>query len=113
MTDFEQAMRAALQKVYPQSTLYTCWFHFMQAVKRHAKQIPGFANAIQGDKLALEIYAKMLCLPLLPAVHINNVWKTIRAEALAFDKKRFRKFVTYYEQQWIKKVRFFRFCVLC
>lgn len=111
MTDYERAMRSALGKVYPQATLFTCWFHFTQAVKRHAKQIPGFAKAIKDDQVAMEIYGKMLCLPLLPAQHINATWARIRAEAFSFDERRFKRFVKYYEQQWIVKVcAILRFC---
>lgn len=109
MTDFEKAMRSALQKLYPQSKLYACWFHFTQAVKGHAQQISGFYNAITSDRLAMEIYGKMLCLPLLPAKHINATWALIRTEAFDFDKNRFKRFVKYYEQQWIIKVCDFLF----
>lgn len=114
MTDFEKAMRSALGKVYPNASLYTCWFHFTQAVKRHAnKKIPRFANAIQNDKVSMEIYGKMMCLPLLPAQHINVTWANIRAEALAHDKRRFKRFAKYYEQQWIVNVReYFTFLFL-
>lgn len=109
MTDFEKATRSALQKLYPQSKLYACWFHFTQAVKGHAQQISGFYKAIKSDRLAMEIYGKMLCLPLLPAKHINATWALIRKEALDFDKNRFKRFVKYYEQQWIIKVCDFLF----
>lgn len=39
MTDFEVAMRYAIRIVYPGAKMFTCCFHFCQAVKRHGSQL--------------------------------------------------------------------------
>lgn len=105
MTDFERAMRTALRKVYPTSDYYTCWFHYCQALRRHANAIPGFVQSIRSNAGSLEIYGKFLCLPLLPADKINDAFNVIKAEAETYDLGLFRRFLKYYEKQWIKQVQ--------
>lgn len=55
-TDFEVAMRNALHKICPTATLIACWFHFNQAVKRYASQIPGFSAFLKGNDEANKIF---------------------------------------------------------
>lgn len=104
MTDYERAMRSALKKIYPQSSHFACWFHFCQAVKRHINQLPGVSAAIRSNSGALEIYGKFLCLPLLPLRVILDTFKKIKAEAESYDRELFKKFLKYYERQWIQRV---------
>lgn len=102
MTDYERAMRSALRKIYPGAEQYACWFHYCQALRRHANAIPGFVPAIRSNMGALEMYGKFLCLPLLPAAKIDEAFNLIKAEA--YDEDLFRRFLKYYEKQWMKQV---------
>lgn len=104
MTDYERAMRSALRKIYPGAELYNCWFHYCQALRRHANAIPGFVPAVRSNMGALEIYGKFLCLPLLPAAKIEGAFTIIKAEAESYDANLFRRFLKYYEKQWMKLV---------
>lgn len=104
MTDYEKAMRNALKKCYPESKHYACWFHFCQAVKRHASQIAGFAVEIRKNATAREIYCRFLCLPLLPADVIENAFNELRLEAQNYNERFFRPFLGYFEMQWIRNV---------
>lgn len=107
MTDFEMAMRNALRKLYPQSKLFTCWFHFTQAVKRHASQIQNFTVKIRTNKAAQQIYYKLMCLPLLPAGSIVSAFEELKLDSRAVETEinsEFEKFIRYFERQWILKV---------
>lgn len=104
MTDFELSMRNAVKKNYPKSNHYTCWFHFCQAVKRHASKIDGLAVNIRANPEARKIYYKFMCIPLLPVHAIEDAFYELKAEALAFDSNFFHRFLFYYENQWIRKV---------
>lgn len=46
-SDYERAMRNALEQLYPDVRRFACYFHFCQAVKRRAWQTPGLVNLIR------------------------------------------------------------------
>lgn len=105
MTDYEKAMRGALCKVYPASEHFGCWFHFCQAVRRRAnKEANGLVAFIKSNNDALEIYGKLLCLPLLPAKQINETFQSIKSDAYEFESHMFGSFIKYYQLQWIETV---------
>lgn len=100
-TDYEVAMRNALQKISPGAQLVACWFHYCQAVKRYATKIAGFMQFLQSDAEAKVIFEQMLCLPLLPPEYILPTFKTLKEKAFAINKKAFSKFFVYYQRQWL------------
>lgn len=106
-TDYEVAMRNALSDAFPDAQSVACWFHFTQAVKRYASKIPGFFKYLhdENNDEALQIYYKLLCLPLLPAEHIVATFNILKKEAFDLNKKEFAKFMSYYYRQWISKVK--------
>lgn len=104
-TDYEVAMRLALQTVYPNTRMVACWFHFTQAVKRKASKIDDFVKFLRSDAEASTLYHKMQCLPLLPAKEIQSAFIALKTAANAVDKSKFRDFMKYYEAQWLKKVK--------
>lgn len=104
MTDFEIAMRNGLRIVYPTAQLFSCWFHFCQAVKRHASQINGIMAAVHDSPEKAKIYYHLLCLPLLPADKIIAAFNEIKLEAKVKFGSTFDEFVEYYEYQWIQSV---------
>lgn len=104
-SDYEVAMRNALQAVFPGVHLYACWFHYSQALKRKVKQLPQFDRFLHSLEAAEDIYYKLQCLPLLPPEYILEAFQQLKKEALAIDKTKFAPFLKYFERQWIKKVR--------
>lgn len=102
MTDFEMAMRNALRNVYPDLKQHTCWFHFCQAAKRKAAQIPHLMQAIKSNENVKNAYYKLLSLPLLPPHEILSCFQIIKSQVA--DEKAIKKFLNYYEAQWLKKV---------
>lgn len=105
-TDFERAMWMPLKEMYPNVRFIKCWFHFTQAAKKRAQQtpqlIPYLRNPENSD--ALEIYYKLLSLPLLPASCIAEEFKILKIKARAKHRHVFDDFLSYYENQWIIKV---------
>lgn len=75
-----------------------CWFHFTQAVSFHSKLI----TLIKSDQNAQR--KKLLCFPLLPAHEIQGAFEMLKLQAMATNAKVFRKFIKYYEDQWLIKV---------
>lgn len=104
-SDFEKGMRKAFRNLYPNVTYILCWFHFTQAVKKRAMQTPQLIPYIRQNREAEEIYYKLLSLPLLPACHIKAEFHRLKVIALAKHRVVFADFLTYYEKQWIIRVR--------
>lgn len=84
--------------------LYGCWFHFCQGLRRHANAIPGFVANIRVNPATLELYAKFLCLPLLPDHMIGDAFNLLNAECESYDAVLFRRFLKYFNKQWIIQV---------
>lgn len=57
-TDYESAMKGALHACYPDSQLVSCWFHFVQAVRRKVSKISDLFHLIRADGKAAMIYYK-------------------------------------------------------
>lgn len=98
MTDYEVAMRKAVRAVHPYTKMFTCWFHFCQAVNRHGSQIRGFLMTARSSTETSSIYYQLMCLR-----HIISVFNMIQMEAKQAHGKKFDEFLKYYEKQWIKK----------
>lgn len=103
-TDYEIAMRKALNSFSPSSTLYSCYFHYCQAVKKRAFQTDGFVKLISSNMNAKSVYYRLMCLPLLPSEHIDQAFIDLKQEADKIDKHGFHSFLKYFKAQWIKKV---------
>lgn len=100
-------MRNALSKMFPAAEMISCYFHYTQAIKRSVSKLPDMLEAIKSDEKAKSIYYRVLCLPLLPAEHIEIKFKDLCNEAKLLDsntKKALAPFFTYLRRQWIKKV---------
>lgn len=103
-TDYETAMKNALRVCFPDSQLVSCWFHFVQAVRKKATKIQALFDLIREDKKAAIIYYKFQAIALLPPDLIDEAFTCLSKEAIKFNKNAFQPFVDYFERQWIKKV---------
>lgn len=112
-TDYEVAMRSAIAHINPSAKLFACHFHFAQACKMRASQIDGFIALIRTNREAESIYYRLMSLPLLPVGHIIPAFNEINVEARALKMQCMKKFIAYYRKQWILKVLFIRFGLLC
>lgn len=102
-TDYEKAIKNALRKLFPGIKLVSCWFHYCQALAKNAKKIKGFRKFIKNDDAASRIYRKLMCLPLMRADNIPAAFKLIKEEAIHLNKSNFSPFLSYIEEQWLKR----------
>lgn len=101
MSDYEVGLRKALQEVYPGLITRGCYFHFTQAIRKRASQIPGFFNSLKSCALQHKLYHKFLRIPLLPASEIVKGFELLKTEAEKYEV--FEPFISYYSSQWIHK----------
>lgn len=104
MTDYEHALRNALASVAPEAKITSCWFHFTQSCKRKACKLPGLIDTIHGNPEAKKCYYELLALPLLPAGNIPIAFQVIKMRIITLEIPNFNAFLTYYENQWLKRV---------
>lgn len=109
MGDFENGLRKSIKRVFPQSIIRGCWFHFCQAVRRNVSvKYHPLAEFIRTNKSASKAFHKILCLPLLPADDIPFIYNVIKSEVIEFDtKSKFKAFLEYFENFWINQVKLF------
>lgn len=106
-TDYEIALRKALELVFPNAELKGCWFHYTQALTRKCQKIKKFRNVIKTNNDCKIWYRKILSLPLVSPEQIEEMFLILKNEILEFPKPRqecFNIFVKYFEKQWMTKV---------
>lgn len=103
-TDYETAMRNALHKLFPLVVLFACYFHYTQAVKKHAWKTAGLVQLIRTNSNARSIYYRIQCLPLLPPQFILDAFTELKAEANKINRDVFRPFLKYINRQWLLRV---------
>lgn len=108
MTDYELALRNAFSKVAPDALASACDFHVIQANKRHLRECKELVQFLEskGDKAKAgnELFKHLLNLPLLPADQIQQMFTKIKHKALALNRTAFKRFLNYYQNQWIISV---------
>ncbi|CAI6354898.1 unnamed protein product [Macrosiphum euphorbiae] len=68
VTDYERALMNAVQRIFPNSELLCCWFHFSQSVVRYChRKVNGVLNLVKRHEVAARIFRMVLALPHLPA----------------------------------------------
>lgn len=105
MCDYETAMRNSISKIYPNARVSGCYFHFTQAVRRKCRSVKKKFNKVLADNSdVLNIYRKLLLLPLLPQNMISDAFDGLvnaSKELKCFDY--LKPIITYYKKQWISK----------
>lgn len=110
--DYENAMRTALKKMYPNLPVYGCLFHFMQATHRKMASMTTLYDLIRTNEDAKFIFRKFQSLALLPARMIKDEFVSLLREALNTHKfTEFAQFVEYFKNQWINRVKPVHFSV--
>lgn len=105
MTDWESALRLAINNVYPSTDIKGCWFHYCSAIRRKAEKVVKDFHLLKTDKNAYEIYRQLLSIPLLPSEYIEDGYHAVKHKA-RFDGlfEKFKALFEYYEEQWLKVV---------
>lgn len=106
MTDYEEGMRMAIKKCWPNVDLRGCWCHFKRAIHRKCMSI-GMAKLFKKSAEARIIKRMLSNIPLLPQQYIEEGYASVKVYAR--KKKMFEQFqevFEYVEQYWLKQVRF-------
>jgi hypothetical protein len=82
-SDYEESIRQAAKSVWPETKLVGCWFHYGQAIQRHAKSIPELAKEMKRNPVANRILMMYNRLALLPPEKVQ--------EGLDFIQRRCRE----------------------
>lgn len=100
-TDFEQAIRLALDKVWPNIRKVGCYFHFAQAIRRNARSIKSLSASLIGDTIQHKVLIMFIRLGLLPLERVdagfNAVLHFISSNKLEDD---FQDFADYFRRTW-------------
>lgn len=104
MTDFEQGMKNALLTVFPGIKLYSCWFHYGQAICRKLQTVP---KSVRFRFDVKEQVAKLIALPLLPSNKIELAYQMIKSNVITAKNNYYSHFVgffIYFESFWLRKI---------
>lgn len=111
MTDFEAALRSAINRFYPKAILNGCWYHFSASIRRRFMSV-NLYSIITDNLAARSIYRKILCLPLLLAHSIIGGFEFIKNEARENKLyKTFKIFFDYFHTYWMRLVRFIKISI--
>jgi hypothetical protein len=103
MGDFEPASRNAIQEVFPEIEMRSCFFHFSQAVFRKIITL-GLTTAFK-DNHGFNRWAKaVMSLPLLPSENMFPTWNVLEQQFIdleVVDQLKLTQFKEYFRNQWI------------
>jgi hypothetical protein len=99
MIDFEISLRQAIQSFFHDVTIKGCYYHFINALWKKAKQLKLLKN---NDKR--RIVALAAALPLLPKEKINVGWEYIQSQMI--PELSMEQFQKYFLKFWLKNDEF-------
>lgn len=104
MTDFEGGMRKAIETIYPNAAMHTCWFHFKRAIHRNCAKL-GMKKLLRDNSDARTIQRQITNLPLLPDASIEDGYFVVKelTRKMGLSSK-FKRFFRYFETHWLKEV---------
>lgn len=81
MTDFEPALRKAINICYPGVRLHGCWFHFDRAIQKYCLKLPKLRQILKINSNAREVFKELLSLPLLPEKSFMEGYNAVQEKA--------------------------------
>lgn len=75
----------------------------LPGASKKCKENQRVPKVYQKHDAASRIYRKLMCLPLMRADNIPAAFKLIKEEALHLNKTKFAPFLSYIEEQWLKR----------
>lgn len=102
--DFEKAERLAIKKLKTNITIYGCWFHFCQALRRNLAKMGILYELVRRDENARIIFKPFECLALLPDDVIEATFEKLAKKALKISPL-FASFIDYFDRERIKIVK--------
>lgn len=102
ISDYEKALRVAINDVIADCRQFNCWFHFKQANRRYAQNhCVGLLKLI--SKKHSKWFKALMSLPLLPPEAIEPQANRLLSDELALKKQCIVKFCKYYRSHWIDR----------
>lgn len=101
MTDYEDGMRLAIKKQWPNAIIHGCWFHLCKAILKRARKL-GMVKLLQRSSKAKIILRGLMSVALLPAEKIMEGFLSVKRfanKSRLFEK--FRKLFVYFERYWL------------
>jgi hypothetical protein len=99
--DFEQAMRNAAKKIWPNAIRRGCNFHLGQAQRRKGRSIPKLSLKLKNGSKHQNILKMFMRLSLLPLDRVDAgfeaILQFIRLQSLMVD---FKEFIAYFRHTW-------------
>lgn len=105
MTDFEAALRKAINKCYRGVRLHGCWFHYDRAIQKYCRVRPKLRRFLKTNSAAKGIFKELLSLPLLPSNVFADAYKGIKKKAV--ERRVFLSLTPlfrYYDTYWMRQV---------
>ncbi|XP_060855406.1 uncharacterized protein LOC132933094 [Metopolophium dirhodum] len=99
--DFETALRNVFSDVYPEATVSSCWFHFVQSLLKNIKKM-GYSNHVQQHREAKMCLRMCAVLALLPAHQIEQGFQDIKMHAQN-NSVLIPRFFTYFTSFWLTR----------
>ena len=97
LVDYELALRSAVLKAWPGTTLRSCWFHCKQALFRHL-QAEGLAAVYMfSDSPIRTSFSTLRAMPYDPEEDIELAWNELKQTL----SPQITSFARYYETTWI------------
>lgn len=108
MTDYEPGLRKALKTVFPSAILKGCWFHYCQALRSRILKIKGFGKLLKKNQECNIWFRSFQILPLVKPNQIKEMVLKLKNDFQNLPKvchSDLKKFIKYYEKEWMIKVR--------
>lgn len=105
MTDYEAALRKAINTCYRGVRLHGCWFHYDRAIQRYCLKCPKLREVLKINSNAKEIFKELLSLPLLPQINFEEGYNAVREKAI--KRRVYFPMITlfrYFDSYWIRQV---------
>lgn len=104
ITDFEAALRKAINEIYPAAILRGCWFHFCKEIWKKCSEL-GMRSMLFSNLNAKIFQKQLMNVPLLPkdqiVIGFEEVKRAINASSCAGA---FKDLLRYFESYWLKQV---------
>ncbi|XP_067213475.1 uncharacterized protein [Linepithema humile] len=98
MTDYEWAAMSAMEKYFPNATIYGCWFHLNQALQKKW-------NHLGLHHFSSIILSMAMTIPLLPEQYLTQAYHILcnNCEDTNSNYDKLKEFLTYFERTWLSK----------
>jgi hypothetical protein len=98
--DFEEALRCALAKVFPNCKQVGCYFHVVQALWRHAAKL-GLKKE-ENVETTKELIEKLSQLCYVEQTELNSAFLNLKS---TYTNENFHEFFKYFEKEWIPELK--------